>query len=67
MMPLTTNTNSRPDIDLQRGFLGHFVPPRHFNGPVDRADNGVAMVCVRCRAISTVEVCESYFWDRHDG
>jgi hypothetical protein len=52
-------------VDFYRGVLGHLVSPQHFDGPVDCADDGVAIVCIRRGAVGAVEMCECDFWGDH--
>jgi hypothetical protein len=52
-------------VDFYRGVLGHFISPQHFDGPIDCADDGVAIVCIRRGAVGAVKMCECDFWDDH--
>jgi hypothetical protein len=61
----TSDTRSRPNIHLNRSFLRHFISAQHFDWSVDRADDGVAIVCVGGRPIGAVQMRESDFWNAH--
>ena len=58
----TSYTNSRPYVDLDGGFFGHFIAALDFDGPVDGAEDGVAVVCVCCGAVGAVQRGEEGFW-----
>lgn len=63
----TSNTSSRSNVHLNYRFLGDLISPRRLDRPVNRADDGIAVVCVCCRAICAIEMRECDFWGDHGG
>jgi hypothetical protein len=56
----TSNTHSRPDIHLNGCFFRQFIASRYFDWPIDSADDGIAIVCVSCRAVCAIKMRECY-------
>jgi hypothetical protein len=61
----TAYADGRAYVHFYGRFFRHLVSPQHFDGAVDCADEGVAIVCVGRGAVGAVEVGESDFWDGH--
>jgi len=62
----TSNTRSRPDIDLNRSFFGHLVAPLHLDRAIYGADDRVAIVCVCCGSVCAIQMRKSDIWGDHD-
>jgi hypothetical protein len=61
----TAYTHGRADVDLEGGFVGNLVAALHFNGPIDGANEGEAVMCVGGRAVGAVEVGQSDLGGSH--
>jgi hypothetical protein len=63
----TPDTGCRAYVHFHGRFLWHFIAARDLDGPVDGADERVAVVRVCRGAVGAIEVCECYVGERHSG
>ena len=61
----TAYAHGRADVDLESRFVGDLVAALDFNGPIDGANEGEAVVCVGGGAVGAVEMGQGDLGNSH--